>query len=124
MADAMDRRQEGTFAVLPHSDRLVPSARSAQTGRGKLPIAMAQAPERTIVSDARRAILELIASRRATATAVPDYELPVWTADPVAHFIAKAKASVAKVHELTDMQDAPARILSILTQSNAPRRLH
>jgi len=85
---------------------------------------MAQAPERTIVSDARRAILELIASRRATATTVPDYELPVWTADPVAHFIAKAKASVAKVHELTDMQDAPARILSILTQSNAPRRLH
>jgi L-lactate dehydrogenase complex protein LldG len=76
------------------------------------------------MSDAREAILQSIASRRGPVKAVPEYILPDWTAEPVAHFIAKAKASVAKVYELADVQDAPALILSILAQSNAPRRLH
>jgi L-lactate dehydrogenase complex protein LldG len=76
------------------------------------------------MSDARSAILQSIGSRRGLAKTIADYVLPEWTADPVAQFIAKAKASVAKVHEVADPQGAPALILSILAQSNAPRRLH
>lgn len=76
------------------------------------------------MSEARPAILQSIASRRGPPKSVPDYSLPDWTADPAAHFIAKAKASVAKVYEVAALQDAPALILSILSQSNAPRRLH
>lgn len=76
------------------------------------------------MNEARSAILQSIASRHGAAKAVPDYALPAWTADPAAHFIAKARASVSNVHEIPRSEDAPALIWSLLARSNAPRRLH
>ena len=86
---------------------------------------MAQAlEEQAAMSDARTAILQTLASRKGNAKAIPDYQLPAFDSDAAAHFIARAKASVAQVHEIPNLQDAPALIWSILARSNAPRRLH
>ncbi len=75
---------------------------------------------------ARDAILQSIAKASAAAPAkpVPDYALPSWTADTTAHFAAKAKASVAEVHEIAAPEDAPERITSILAAAGLPLRLH
>jgi len=47
---------------------------------------------------------------------VPDYRLPPWTADPASHFIAKAKASGAHVHEIRSADEVPASIWAIMTE--------
>ena len=76
------------------------------------------------MNEARSAILQTIASRHGPAKGVPDYALPAWEADPVAHFITKARASVSQVHEITNAEDVPTLVWSLIAQTNAPRRLH
>lgn len=76
------------------------------------------------MSAAREAILRAIATGRGTAKSVPDYALPAWSADTGAHFIAKAKASVAEIHEIASPDDAPETIMSILSTTGLPARLH
>jgi L-lactate dehydrogenase complex protein LldG len=76
------------------------------------------------MSAAREAILQAIATGRGAATPVPDYALPAWSADTGAHFIAKAKASVAEIHEIGTPDDAPETIFSILAMVGLPPRLH
>jgi L-lactate dehydrogenase complex protein LldG len=86
---------------------------------------MAQAARReNSMSAAREAILQGIAKARAAARPVPDYALPAWTADTVSHFIAKAKASVAEIHEIAATADAPAAIWAILAAAQLGPRLH
>ena len=67
------------------------------------------------MSAAREAILQSIAKGRTAAEPIPDYTLPAWTADAESHFIAKAKASVAQIHEIAAPADAPAAIWALLT---------
>jgi L-lactate dehydrogenase complex protein LldG len=55
---------------------------------------------------------------------VPDYALPEWTADTGSHFVTKAKASMANIHEIASPEDAPEAILSILASGDSPLRLH
>jgi len=76
------------------------------------------------MSPAREAILQKIAKARAAARPAPDYALPAWTADTSSHFIAKAKASVAEVHEIAAAEDAPAAILALRTVAQFAPRLH
>lgn len=76
------------------------------------------------MSAARDAILSAIGQRRGTVVSVPDYSLPAFTADVVAHFILKAKASVAQLHEIAAAEDAPEAILSIMTKAQLSPRLH
>jgi L-lactate dehydrogenase complex protein LldG len=77
------------------------------------------------MSAARAAILQAIARRHGAAKPVSDYAVPVWAgSDPAAHFIAKAKASIATVHEIASPEDAPETILSVLVTANLPPRLH
>jgi L-lactate dehydrogenase complex protein LldG len=76
------------------------------------------------MSTPRETILQSIAQTRGAAKPVPNYALPDWSADAAAHFIAKAKASAAEVHEIATPSDAPKLILSILSQAKLPPRLH
>jgi L-lactate dehydrogenase complex protein LldG len=76
------------------------------------------------MSEAREAILQSIARARPATRPVPDYRLPSWTADPASHFIAKAKASVAQVHEIESVNDAPASIWAIMAEMHLPPLLH
>jgi L-lactate dehydrogenase complex protein LldG len=76
------------------------------------------------MTDARDAILQSIARGRPAAQPVPEYRLPPWTADPVAHFVAKARASIAHVHELKSVEEIPASIWSIIMEARLPQRLH
>ncbi len=76
------------------------------------------------MSAAREAVLQAIARGRPPARAVPGYRLPSWTVDPAAHFIAKAKASVAHVHEIKSAGEVPASIWSIMMEMRLPPRLH
>lgn len=55
---------------------------------------------------------------------VPDYRLPSWTADLASHFIAKAKASVAHVHEIRSADDVPALIRAIMMEMRLDPVLH
>jgi L-lactate dehydrogenase complex protein LldG len=86
---------------------------------------MAQAARRKqAMSAGREAILQSISKARAAARPVPDYALPPWTADPVSQFIAKAQASVARVHEIAAPADAPAAIWAIIAAQRLIPRLH
>jgi L-lactate dehydrogenase complex protein LldG len=85
---------------------------------------MAQARSEPAMSAARESILQSIAKGARASTPVPDYVLPAWTADAGPHFIAKAKASMASIHEIATPQDAPEAILSLLASANIARRLH
>jgi L-lactate dehydrogenase complex protein LldG len=76
------------------------------------------------MSGGREAILQSIAKTRAAARSVPDYALPLWTADAASHFVAKAKASVAQVHEIAEPADAPAAIWEIIAAERLIPRLH
>ncbi len=76
------------------------------------------------MSAAREAILQAIARGRPPARAVPGYRLPSWTVDPAAHFIAKAKASVAHLHEIKSVDEVPASIWAIMTEARLPPHLH
>jgi L-lactate dehydrogenase complex protein LldG len=72
---------------------------------------------------AREAILEAVrAGRRDEAG--PRYALPVWGADTVAEFIAKARYAATDVHEIARIEDAPEAIWSILAKKNAARQVH
>jgi hypothetical protein len=73
---------------------------------------------------AREAILQSIARGRSSPRPVPDYRLPSWTADPASHFIVKAKASVAHVHEIKSVDDVPASIWAIMMEMRLQPRLH
>lgn len=73
---------------------------------------------------AREAILQSIARGRRTALPVPDYRLPSWTGDPAADFIVKANASVAHVHEIKFIDEAPVSIWAIMMEMRLPPRLH
>src|SRR2546430_8978164 len=68
------------------------------------------------MSGAREGILQSIARGRRKAHPAPDYSLPSWTADPALHFIAKANASVAHVHEISSGDEVPASIRLIMME--------
>ena len=76
------------------------------------------------MNPAREAVLKAIAKGRATARPVPDYALPAWTADPVSHFIAKAKASMAQVHEIAGLEEAPQLIWAVMSAAGLAPLLH
>ena len=76
------------------------------------------------MSAAREAILQSIAKGRTAAEPIPDYTLPVWTADVGTHFMTKAKESMAEIHGIATPEDAPEAILAILTRAKLPPRLH
>jgi L-lactate dehydrogenase complex protein LldG len=76
------------------------------------------------MSAARDAILQEIAKGRSASRPVPDYALPAWTADPASHFMEKARASVASVHEVSATDELPAKIWSLMSAANLPLRLH
>jgi L-lactate dehydrogenase complex protein LldG len=76
------------------------------------------------MNDARESILRSIAKGHSAPASVPDYVLPAWTADAASHFMTKAKASMASIHEIASPQDAPEAILSILASANISPRLH
>lgn len=76
------------------------------------------------MNPARDIILQAIGKRRSATPPMPDYALPAWTAEIVSHFIVKAKASVALVHEIAALEDAPATISSIMTAAELAPRLH
>ncbi|HEY4264603.1 MAG TPA: LUD domain-containing protein [Micropepsaceae bacterium] len=76
------------------------------------------------MSAARETILQAIAKGRGVAKPVPDYILPSWPGETGAHFITKAKASIAAVHEIVSPEDAPETILSILIADGLTSRLH
>jgi len=76
------------------------------------------------MTTARDAILANLAKGRANAKPVPDYILPGWTNDAPGHFIQKAKASVAEVHAIAAIADAPEAILSIIAANGLQPRLH
>ncbi len=76
------------------------------------------------MSGAREAILQSVARARSAVQPIPEYRLPSWTADPGAHFIAKAKASIAQVHEIKSADDVPASIWAIMMETRLPPRLH
>ena len=76
------------------------------------------------MTTARDAILANLAKGRANAKPVPDYILPGWTNDAPGHFIQKAKASVAEVHAIASINEAPEAILSIIAANGLQPRLH
>jgi L-lactate dehydrogenase complex protein LldG len=73
---------------------------------------------------ARDAILQSIAKRRGAPKPVPDYALPDWIGDAATQFAAKAKTSVAEVHEIAAPEDAPEKIFAILAMAKLPMCLH
>src|SRR2546430_15476875 len=73
---------------------------------------------------AREAILQSIARGRPASQPIPDYSLPSWTADPALHFIAKANASVAHVHEISSGDEVPASIRLIMMEMRLDPLLH
>ena len=79
---------------------------------------------KSLMSPAREAILQSIARGRQATQPIPDYRLPSWTADPAAHFIAKAMASVAHVHEIVSVDDVPASIRTIMVEMQLDPLLH
>jgi L-lactate dehydrogenase complex protein LldG len=76
------------------------------------------------MSTAREQILQTIAKGRRATVPVPDYDLPAWSGDAAAHFMVKAKASMASIDEIAAPRDAPEAIFAILAAANVPRRVH
>jgi L-lactate dehydrogenase complex protein LldG len=76
------------------------------------------------MSAGREVILQSIARGRGTTKPVPDYALPAWSGDMLTHFIAKAKASVAEVHQIAGAANAPETILSVLAAAGIHPQLH
>jgi L-lactate dehydrogenase complex protein LldG len=76
------------------------------------------------MSAAREVILQAIAKGRGAVKSVPAYALPAWSANTGGHFIAKAKASVAEIHEIASPDDAPETIMAILRTGGLAAQLH
>ena len=76
------------------------------------------------MTTARDAILANLDKARSVVEPAPDYVLPPWTNDAPGHFVAKAKASVAEVHTLSAVDEAPEAILAILAANQLQPRLH
>jgi len=76
------------------------------------------------MTSAREAILQEIAKAHAAERAVPDLTLPASPGDAKAAFVAKAKASLAAVHEIAAPAEAPACIASILAAGGLAPELH
>lgn len=76
------------------------------------------------MSAARESILQSIGKGRGVPIAVPDYDLPAWTGDTGAHFIAKAQACMASVQQIAAPEDAPEAIFAVLAAANVARRVH
>jgi L-lactate dehydrogenase complex protein LldG len=83
---------------------------------------MAQTARReALMSTARDAILQSIRRGARPAQTIPAYALPPLANDLVSLFIAKAKASIADVHELAAVENVPAAVASILANTPNPR---
>ena len=76
------------------------------------------------MTSARETILENLLRGRSERREPPPYALPPFPEDPVSHFIAKARASVADVREIAAVEEAPAVIQAILSAAGLPLRLH
>lgn len=76
------------------------------------------------MSSGRESILDSLAKARRTPMPALEAALPVWTGDPLASFVAKAKVSGAQPHRIPSLADAPAAIAEILRLNNAPPELH
>src|SRR5579871_4898861 len=112
--------QERAHPLASGPERLVRGARPRETRGRKLPIAMAEAS----MTAARDTILATLAKGRSAVKPVPNYVLPPWTNDAPGHFMAKAKASVAEVHTLSAVDEAPESILAIMAANQLQPRLH
>ena len=76
------------------------------------------------MSDGRDMILQALAKTKLPQTPLPQLVLPAWTADLLASFTEKAKASAAQVYAIPSADDAPWRIVEILRERRAPLQLH
>jgi len=85
---------------------------------------MAQAREESPMSTARDVILQSLARGRSAADPVADYALPALAAGTAEQFMAMAKASVAKVHQIPSPEELPAKIWSLLAEAKIPPRMH
>ena len=74
--------------------------------------------------NARDAILAAVKAGRRAEPAPARYALPAWTADAMAQFAQRARATAAEVHEIAHADDAPEAIWSILAKRNAARAIH
>ena len=72
--------------------------------------------------NARQAILGSVRGRAAAAMR-PAYRHPA-SADPVAHFIDKAKASYAQLHAALSVDAVPEVVMALLAAAHATPRLH
>jgi L-lactate dehydrogenase complex protein LldG len=75
-------------------------------------------------SDSRDAILQTLRRGAGAAQSAPSYALPAWTGDAAGSFMAKARATVAQIHEIASPLDAPEAILALLAAAGAKPRLH
>ncbi len=85
---------------------------------------MAQARTGEPLSDGRDTILKALLKQRMTHPPLPQLTLPARVPDPVATFIAKAKASAAEVDEISSPAEVPSRIAAILRDGGNPLEIH
>jgi L-lactate dehydrogenase complex protein LldG len=109
-------------ALKPNVAGLVYGSRSREAGETKLSGAMAQTAGAAL-TEGRDAILRSLNKARRIHEIPPPMTLPA-SANLRADFIAKAKSSVAQIHEIMCAEDAPAHIASVLRASGAPLQLH
>src|SRR5258707_567217 len=104
---------------------MVRRPRSRQTGGRKLSIAVEETPRGKPrgAAGGEGSGQGLGGGGRQTRPA-PISPPPPGTADTASHFIAKAKASVAHVHEIKSASEVPASIWAILTEMRLAPRLH
>lgn len=76
------------------------------------------------MTGARETILENLRKNQGMRRESPSYTLPPLAGDPISHFIAKARASVADVREITSPENAPAAVQAILVAEHLPSRIH
>ncbi len=74
--------------------------------------------------DARQAILDRLRAANAAPKPLPALCPPALASTPVETFIARARASIAAVHEIASALDVPVAIRAILDEATAPLRLH
>jgi L-lactate dehydrogenase complex protein LldG len=83
---------------------------------------MAQGEEE--MTDSRNTILDALRKGKGPGGSAPAYALPLSNEDPVARFIAKAKASVAQVQLIFSPDDVPEAIFALLAAAGAKPQLH
>ena len=76
------------------------------------------------MTGSRDAILDALRNGRGPSRSAPAYPLPLSNENPVARFIAKAKACVAEVQLIFSPDDAPEAIFALLAAAGARPRLH